>query len=71
MKAQASDFLRGSNDKNWSADFDWMIADANMAKILDGNYDNSKRPRSKGRGFTPTDINGQYDSLPPAEVITV
>ncbi|MBQ1358498.1 MAG: DUF4373 domain-containing protein [Oscillospiraceae bacterium] len=41
-KAQASDFLKGANDRNWSADFDWMIADSNMAKILDGNYDNGK-----------------------------
>lgn len=41
-KAQASDFLKGANDHNWSADFDWIINDSNMAKILDGNYDNGK-----------------------------
>lgn len=39
-KAEASDFLKGSNNKNWSANFDWLIADRNMAKTLDGNYDN-------------------------------
>lgn len=39
-KAEASDFLKGKNERNWSATFDWMIKDANMAKILDGNYDN-------------------------------
>ena len=39
-KAEASDFLRGSNNKNWSATFDWMITDGNFVKILDGNYDN-------------------------------
>ena len=39
-KAEASDFLKGKNDRNWSATFDWMIKDSNMAKILDGNYDN-------------------------------
>lgn len=42
-KAEESDFLKGSNDKNWIANFDWMIKDANMAKILDGNYDNHKK----------------------------
>ena len=42
-KAEESDFLKGSNDKNWTANFDWMIKDANMAKILDGNYDNHKK----------------------------
>lgn len=39
-KAEASDFLKGKNNRNWTATFDWMIKDANMAKILDGNYDN-------------------------------
>lgn len=42
-KAEESDFLKGSNDKNWTANFDWMIKDANMAKIFDGNYDNHKK----------------------------
>ena len=36
--AESSDFLKGKNDRNWSATFDWMVKDANMAKILDGNY---------------------------------
>jgi len=39
-KAEASDFLKGGNNRNWSATFDWMIKDSNIAKILDGNYDN-------------------------------
>ena len=38
-KAEASSFLRGSNNRNWTANFDWLIKDANMAKVLDGNYD--------------------------------
>ena len=39
-KAEASDFLKGKNNKDWSATFDWLIKDSNMAKVLDGNYDN-------------------------------
>lgn len=39
-KAEASDFLKGKNGRNWSANFDWLIKDASMAKVLDGNYDN-------------------------------
>lgn len=39
-KAEASDFLKGANDRNWTATFDWLIRDANMAKVIDGNYDN-------------------------------
>lgn len=41
-KAEASSFLKGSNNRNWSATFDWLIKDANMAKVLEGNYDNRK-----------------------------
>lgn len=39
MKAEASSFLKGRNDRNWMASFDWLIKDANMAKVLSGNYD--------------------------------
>ena len=44
-KAEASDFLKGANGRNWSANFDWLIKDANMAKVLDGNYDNTGSAR--------------------------
>lgn len=38
-RAEASGFLKGRNDRDWSATFDWLIADSHMAKVLDGNYD--------------------------------
>lgn len=38
--AEESDFLKGKNDRNWQANFDWLLKDANMAKVLDGNYQN-------------------------------
>ena len=43
-KAEKSSFLKGNNDRNWIATFDWLIKDGNIAKVLDGNYDdrNSK-----------------------------
>lgn len=41
--AEASSFLKGQNGRNWSATFDWMIADGNMAKVLDGNYNDHKQ----------------------------
>lgn len=43
LKAEASNFLKGSNNRNWTANFDWIMKDANMAKIIDGNYDNKER----------------------------
>lgn len=38
-KAEASSFLKGQNNRNWMASFDWLLKDSNMAKVLDGNYD--------------------------------
>lgn len=39
-KAEASSFLKGANKQDWRATFDWLITDSNMAKVIDGNYDN-------------------------------
>lgn len=45
--AESSSFLKGQNNRNWSATFDWLIKDTNMAKVLDGNYaDNSSSYRN-------------------------
>ena len=42
--AEASSFLKGRNDRNWTATFDWLIKDSKMAKVLEGNYaDKGKR----------------------------
>ena len=46
-KAEASDFLKGNNNRNWSANFDWLIRDTNMPKVLEGNYDNKARKENK------------------------
>ena len=37
-RAESSSFLKGANNRKWTATFDWLIKDANMAKVLDGNY---------------------------------
>lgn len=44
--AEGSSFLKGGNNRNWIASFDWLTTDANMAKTLDGNY--SDRQKEKG-----------------------
>ena len=38
-KAQASAFLKGGNARGWAADFDWLIREQNMDKVLEGSYD--------------------------------
>ena len=58
-KAEASDFLKGKNDRNWQANFDWIMKDANMAKILDGNYDNRVQQPSLNK--TAQQLDDFYD----------
>lgn len=48
-KAEASSFLKGKNDRNWMASFDWLIKDANAAKVLDGNYDDHGNKQAQGK----------------------
>ena len=46
-KAESSDFLKGKIKCDWRATFDWLINDTNMAKVLDGNYDNRSKNLSE------------------------
>ena len=50
-KAESSSFLKGSNRKNWRATFDWLISDGNIAKVLDGNYDDRAAVEERGRSY--------------------
>ena len=36
--AERSPFLKGDNERNWSADFDWMMNANNFSKILEHKY---------------------------------
>lgn len=38
QKAESSKFLTGKTSA-WHADFDWLINETNIAKVLDGRYD--------------------------------
>ena len=40
--AQDSDFLSGKNSKWTGCNFDWLINENNMVKVLEGNYENKK-----------------------------
>ena len=52
-KAEQSSFLKGINTNGWSATFDWLIKDSNAAKVIDGNYDDSKRSYSTPKPSQP------------------
>ena len=63
-KASESDFLNGTNGRNWRANFDWIMKDANMAKILDGNYEN----RGQAEGGDYFSRNGIDDPLKDLDI---
>jgi hypothetical protein len=42
--AEESEFLKGRNKKSWQADFNWILNDANMSKVLEGKYGNKNSP---------------------------
>lgn len=50
-RVEASDFLTGRSG-GWQAGFDWILRPANLAKILEGNYDNRK-PSARSTSFVP------------------
>lgn len=45
--AQASDFLTGRNERGWKASFDWLMNAKNMAKVLEGNYENRQQKQEE------------------------
>ena len=47
QNAENSAFLKGKNDRNWSANFDWLIADKNFVKVLEGNYADKRNGRKE------------------------
>lgn len=49
-KARASDFLCGKNDRGWCANFDWLINESNIAKVLEGDFDNRKTVQTTRAG---------------------
>lgn len=49
-KAQASSFCTGQNDRHWKADFDWLLNESNLVKVLEGKYDNPAAAKSPEKG---------------------
>lgn len=70
-KAEESDFLKGQNDRNWSADFNWLIKDRNMPKVLEGKYDNNQKekdPKNQSRNSTGGKRPNQFQQFPQREI---
>ena len=50
--AEASSFLKGENNRNWRADFDWMMKRDNFQKIIEGRYSNGRAQTSAPGGIS-------------------
>lgn len=49
--AQSSEFCRGKNDRGWRVDFDWLLDENNIVKVLEGKYGGSTTPpKQEGSG---------------------
>lgn len=59
INMENSDFLKGNNNRNWKASFDWAMNPDNFNKILEGNYENrSGRARSGGWNVIQNEAQG-------------
>lgn len=51
-KAELSSFLKGKNERKWAASFDWLVKAENIAKVLNGNFDDAKgKSSSNGASY--------------------
>jgi hypothetical protein len=50
--AAMSEFLNGKNDRNWKADFEWLMKPENFLKVFEGKYNSS--------GFISKKRSGQF-----------
>lgn len=48
-KAVRTDFLNGSNRRDWCGTFDWLMKPEYFQRIVEGNYDDNIIPGSKGK----------------------
>lgn len=59
-------FLTGDNDKDWRADFDWLIKEDNIVKVLEGKYD--KHQKKSEQPPKPSEPIDTYDFTPITEM---
>lgn len=56
-----SDFLRGDNNHQWVATFDWLFdSPKNWVKVLEGNYDNHRGGKSAAQQANTSLGVGEY-----------
>lgn len=63
-KVEQTDFLKGKNDRDWMATFDWLMKSDNITKVLEGNYDKrggqQDELRKRATGILPKPEKGSF-----------
>lgn len=62
-KAEKSLFLRGDNERGFRASLDWLINEGNMAKVLDGNYDDRPNKQRAAPARAPAAANTRFNNF--------
>ena len=62
-KAEKSSFLRGDNERGFRASLDWLINEGNMAKVLDGNYDDRPNKQRAAPARAPAAANTRFNNF--------
>ena len=62
-KAEKSSFLRGDNERGFRASLDWLINEGNMAKVLDGNYDDRPNKQRSAPARAPAAANTRFNNF--------
>lgn len=52
-KAESSQFLTGQSGGTWKADFDWLINQNNLLKVIEGRYDSNGKHRGSKESYDP------------------
>ena len=68
--AQASSFLKGANERNWAATFDWLLKADNMAKVMEGNYRDKGAVRNANKAGTAGIASGNGSAGTTKKAIT-
>ena len=61
--AGESSFLNGDNDRNWIANFDWLLKPVNFTKVLEGNFKNINRNGNSKANAKSFAKNGYQEAL--------
>lgn len=62
-KVENTAFLRGENERGFMATIDWLLKEGNIAKVLDGNYDDRPNKQRAAPARAPAAANTRFNNF--------